>query len=275
MIKIAIPNKGRLSEPTIRLLNEADIKVEAGRQLFCKSGDVEALFVRAGDIPEYVQDGAADLGITGIDMVKETGAKVDILLNLGFGSSRLVVAVPKESGIKDKKGIKDGMRIATEFPNLAKKYLQEIGKKATIVKVSGATEITPYLGVADLIIDLASTGTTLELNNMRIIDCVLETEAVLIGDRKFMKSSIVTSLKSVIDARGMRYLMVNVPTKKIEEVKRTLPSMESPTIIDLAEKEYKAVHTVVSKKEVHDTIHKLKKLGCKDILVLPIEQLVE
>ena len=275
MIKIAIPNKGRLSEPTIRLLNEADIKVEAGRQLFCKSGDVEALFVRAGDIPEYVQDGAADLGITGIDMVKETGAKVDVLLDLGFGNSRLVVAVPKESHIKDKKGIKDGMRIATEFPNLARKYLQEIGKKANIVKVSGATEITPYLGVADMIIDLASTGTTLELNNLRIIDTVLETEAVLIGDRKFMKSSIVTSLKSVIDARGMRYLMVNVPTKKIEEVKRTLPSMESPTIIDLAEKEYKAVHTVVSKKEVHDTIHALKKLGCKDILVLPIEQLVE
>jgi len=275
MIKLAIPNKGRLSESALRLLNEAGIKVESGRQLFCKSGEMEILFVRAGDIPEYVQDGAADLGITGIDLVEETGAKVETLLKLGFGLSRLVVAVPKNSKIKTKNDIRDGMRVATEFPNLTRNYLRRIKKRASIVKVSGATEITPYLGVADLITDLTSTGTTLELNDLRVIDCILETEAVLIGSRKYARHSIVTSIKSVIDARGMRYLMANVPTKKLELVKKSIPSMESPTVLDLAEREYKAVHTVVKVNQVYEIIHRLKKLGCKDILVLPIERLVE
>jgi ATP phosphoribosyltransferase len=259
----------------LKLLNEAGIKVESGRQLFCKSGGVEVLFVRANDIPEYVQDGAADLGITGIDMVEEAGAKVDILLKLGFGYSRLVVAAPNKSGIKKAGDIKNGMKVATEFPNLTKKYLNKIKKTGKIVTVSGATEITPYLGVADLIVDLSSTGTTLELNNLTEIDCILETQAVLIGSKKYAKDNIVTSLKSVIDARGMRYLMVNVPVKKIELVKKTLPSMESPTIIDLAERDFKAIHTVVKKSQVDEVIHNLKKMGCKDILILPIERLVE
>ncbi|MBM3309712.1 MAG: ATP phosphoribosyltransferase [Candidatus Altiarchaeales archaeon] len=275
MLKIAIPNKGRLSKPALALLNEAGIKVESGRQLFCKCGDIEILFVRANDIPEYVQDGAADLGITGIDIVKETEARVNVLLKLGFGRSKLVVASPKNSSINSKKDIKNGLRVATEFPNLTKKYFKKIGKKARILKVSGATEITPYLGVADLIVDLSSTGTTLELNNLRAIDTLLETEAVLIGSKKYIRHSIATSLKSVIDAKGMRYLMVNVPVKKLEMVKKTIPSMESPTIIDLAEKNYKAVHTVVQSSQIHDLIHNLKKLGCKDILVLSIESLVK
>jgi ATP phosphoribosyltransferase len=275
MLKIAIPNKGRLSKPALALLNEAGIRVESGRQLFYKCGDIEILFVRANDIPEYVQDGAADLGITGIDIVKETEARVNILLKLGFGRSKLVVASPKNSGINSKKDIKNGLRVATEFPNLTKKYFKKLGKKAKIVKVSGATEITPYLGVADLIVDLMSTGTTLELNNLQAVDTLLETEAVLIGSKKYAKHSIVTSLKSVIDAKGMRYLMANVPVKKLEQVKKTIPSMESPTIIDLAEKNFKAVHTVVKASQIYDVIHALKKLGCKDILVLSIESLVE
>jgi ATP phosphoribosyltransferase len=275
MLRIAIPNKGRLSEPALRLLNEAGITVDSGRQLFCRSGDVEILFVRAGDIPEYVRDGAADLGVTGIDMLKETEADVPVLLKLGFGWSRLVVAAPKTSNIKSRKDIKNGMRVATEFPTLGKQYLKKIGRRAKIVKVSGATEITPYLGVADLIVDLSSTGTTLEMNNLAVIDCILETEAVLIGSRKYAKTPLVTSLKSVIEARGMRYLMANVPTSKLEAVKKAIPSMESPTVIDLAEKNFKAVHTVVKAKEVYDVIHKLKEIGCKDILVLPIERLVK
>jgi ATP phosphoribosyltransferase len=222
-----------------------------------------------------VQDGAAELGVTGLDIVRETGAEVDVLLNLGFGRSRLVVAAPKDSKIAGRADIKDSMRIATEFPNLAKSYLKGIGRKNRVTRVSGATEITPYLGVADLIVDLTSTGTTLELNNLRVVDCILETEAVLVGSKKYAKHSIVTSLKSVIDARNMRYLMVNVPAGKIEEVKKRIPSMESPTVIDLAERDFKAVHTVVLKTQVQGVIHDLKKLGCKDILVLHIERLVE
>jgi ATP phosphoribosyltransferase len=186
-----------------------------------------------------------------------------------------VVAAPNKSGIKKAGDIKNGMKVATEFPNLTKKYLNKIKKTGKIVTVSGATEITPYLGVADLIVDLSSTGTTLELNNLTEIDCILETQAVLIGSKKYAKDNIVTSLKSVIDARGMRYLMVNVPVKKIELVKKTLPSMESPTIIDLAERDFKAIHTVVKKSQVDEVIHNLKKMGCKDILILPIERLVE
>jgi len=208
-------------------------------------------------------------------MVEEAGARVDLLLKLGFGQSKLVVAAPENSGINSKKDIKNGVKVATEFPNLTKKYFNKIGRKVRIVKVSGATEITPYLGVADLIVDLSSTGTTLELNNLIVIDTLLETQAVLVGSRKYVKHSIVTSLKSVIDAKGMRYLMVNVPVKKLEMVKKTIPSMESPTIIDLAEKDFKAVHTVVKSSQVYDLIYNLKKLGCKDILVLSIESLVK
>lgn len=274
-MRIAVPNKGRMSEACINLLSEAGIKVDCGRGLLSRYKDIEVLFVRTDDIPEYVQDGAADLGITGMDLVRERNARVNVLMKLGFGRARLMVAVPKKSGIKSVKDVRKGMRVATEFPNLTKKYFSKLKKRVEVVTVSGATEVTPYLGVSDLIVDLVSSGSTLELNNLRPIAEVMETEAVLIGNKDFRDAdNMILSLGSVLEAKDKRYVMVNVPASKIREVKRIMPGLESPTILNLAEEDYVAVHSVISDQDVFKTIKKLKRIGGKDILVLPIERLV-
>jgi len=274
-MKIAIPNKGRMSEPAVELLREAGIKVDITRGLLSKFKDIDILFVRAQDIPEYVQDGAADLGVTGRDVVLESGAKVNILMSLGFGKAKLVVAVPKNSKIKSLKDITSGLKVATEFPNLTKKFFKKINKKVEVVNVSGATEITPYLGISDIIVDLTSTGTTLEMNNLKVISEIMETEAILIGNKKYKDENMVLSLSSVIFAKNKRYIMVNVPVEKLEEIKRIIPGMESPTVMSLAESDYVAVHSVIDEDEIFSVIKKLKKAGGKDILVLPIERVVK
>ena len=230
--------------------------------------------MRAQDIPEYVQDGAAELGITGRDVVMESGARVNTLMNLGFGKAKLVVAVPKNSKIKSLRDIKSGLRVATEFPNITKKFFKNINKKMEVVTVSGATEITPYLGISDIIVDLTSTGSTLEMNNLRIISEIIDTEAVLIGNKKYKDENMVLSLSSVIFAKNKRYIMVNVPFRKLEEIKRIIPGIESPTVMNLAETGYVAVHSVIDEDKIFSVIKKLKKAGGKDILVLPIERVV-
>lgn len=274
-MRIAVPNKGRLCEPCVRLLNEAGIRVDVNRGLMSRFKDIEVLYVRTQDIPEYVQDGAADLGITGVDLVLEKDAKVNVLMRLGFGKARLVAAAPKNSKIKSLRDVTSGMRVATEFPNLTKSFFRKLGRKVEVVVVSGATEITPYLGVADLVVDLTSTGSTMEMNNLQIIGEVLETEAVLIGNKNYRDETMMLSLGSVIAAKNKRYIMVNVPKKRLEEVKRIIPGMESPTVMDLAEEGFVAVHSVVNEADVFKIVNKLKKVGGKDILVLPIERLVE
>jgi len=271
--RIALPNKGRLCEPSIQLLRKAGIKIADGRRRTTSNG-VEVLYARAQDIPEYVQDGAADLGITGLDQVREKKAKVDILLKLGFGATSLVLAVPKESNIKKPGKLKDGVRVATVFPNLTEKYFKSIKVKPTIVSVSGATEITPSLGVSDVVVDLTSTGATLQENNLVIIDSILDSEAVLISNKKCKDRGLLLSIQSVLEAQGRRYLMVNVPSKKLDKAISIIPGLEAPTIVDLAEEGFVAIQSVVDEDDVYSVIQKLKKIGGKDILVLPIERLV-
>jgi ATP phosphoribosyltransferase len=275
MIRIAIPNKGRLCEPSMKLLKDAGIKLEDGMRKTVTCEGNEVLYARAQDIPEYVQDGAADIGVTGFDQVMEKKAKVDILLKLGFGGTSLVLAVPNKSKIKRPNDLPDGVRVATVFPNLTTQYFKRIGVKAKLVSVSGATEITPALGVADVIVDLTSTGATLKENNLRIVDTLLDSEAVLISNKKCKDRSLLLSIRSVMEARGRRYLMVNVPKKKLSKAISIIPGLESPTIMDLAEKGFVALHSVVDDSDVQMVIRNLKKIGAKDILVLPIERLVK
>lgn len=274
MIRIAIPNKGRLCEPSVKLLRDAGIRLEEGMRKTVTFDGNEILYARAQDIPEYVQDGAADIGITGFDQVMENKAKVDILLKLGFGGTSLVLAVPNNSKIKKPKDLPDGLRVATVFPHLTTQYFKRIGVKAKLVSVSGATEITPSLGVADIVVDLTSTGATLKENNLRIVDTILDSEAVLIANKKCKDRGLLLSIQSVMEARGRRYLMVNIPKNKLKKAIEIIPGLEAPTIVDLAEEGYVALQSVVDEEDVYKVIQSLKKIGGKDILVLPIERLV-
>lgn len=277
---IAVPNKGRLSEPAIELLKEAGIKIESSeRRLLVPTNNpkIEVLFARARDIPNYISNGSADVGITGYDMVVESDADVEILLKLGFGKAKLVIAVPMDSEIKSVEDL-DGKRIATEFRNVAKKFLKNRGLNVRIVEVSGACENAPYIGIADAILDLTSTGTTLRVNNLRVVEEVLETEAVLIANRDAMKKfevkALVTSIQGVLNAKGMMYLMMNVPSKILDEVKKIVPGLKGPTVMKVEDGDMLAVHVVVQEDKLFEVLEKLKKVGARDILIIPIQRLI-
>lgn len=283
MLRIAVPSKGRIHKPALNLLERSGIELrDGGGSLITKTKDpeVEVLFARARDIPEYVQEGASDLGITGLDMVRESGARVEILLELNFGHAEMFVAVPESSEIR---GIEDlrGKKIATEFPNIVRKFFEERGIPVEIVEVSGACEMTPYIGIADAIADLSSSGTTMKIHKLRAVERIMKTTAVLIGNERSVKekgeivSRILMSIEGVQRAEGMRYLMVNVPEESLEEVKKILPGASGPTVMRVeAERPMLAVHAVIHQDEIYRVIGKLKKIGGKDILVVPIERMI-
>ncbi len=283
MIRIAIPNKGRLHDPTVSLLKEAGLPVIDGgtRKLFAKTSDPEItyLFARAADIPEYVQDGAADVGITGLDLIHETGSDVEILLDLKFGAANLVLAVPEDSPISSAKEL-EGMRVATEFPNITAKYFENLGVNIEVVKVSGACEMTPHVGIADAIVDISSSGTTLVTNHLKMIEKVFTSSVYLIANKKTQKNNdkigqIQTAVESVIRAKGKRYLMMNVPMDSLETVKKVLPGMAGPTVMKVeSDDSVLAVHAVVDESSIFATVDELKKVGAKDILVVPIERMM-
>lgn len=287
MLKIAVPNKGRLSEATLELFRKAGLKVESSpdRKLYATALDrtVQILFVRAQDIPEFVQDGVAHLGVTGEDIIQETHKDVKEALDLRLGYCRLVVAVPDQSPVRDAKDIAEGARIATSFPALARRYFDGLGKRVTIVEVSGATEITPHIGVADAIVDLTSSGSTLAMNNLREIATLVHSTARVIANPRALDDPalhkqihpILASLQSVVNARGKRYLMANVPRDRLEEVRRILPGISGPTIMDvLSHPEIVAAHAVVDEDALFEIVNRLKQIGATGVLVLPIERLV-
>ncbi|MFP4654902.1 MAG: ATP phosphoribosyltransferase [Methanohalobium sp.] len=283
MIRIAIPNKGRLNEPTVNLLKEAGLPVIDGgdRKLFGTTIDPEIsfLFARAADIPEYVQDGAADIGVTGIDLVSETDSNVDLMLDLNYGKSKLMLAVPDDSPIESVKDL-EGLRIGTEFPNITKKFFDSRGINIEVIKVSGACEMTPYIGVADAIVDISSSGTTFLLNNLKPIEKVFSSSVYMIANHQSIKEKdkihhIKTAFESVLNAEGKRYLMMNVPEDSLEEVKQVLPGLSGPTVMKVeSESSTLAVHAVVDSDAIFTTVNKLKSVGARDILVVPIERLM-
>ncbi|ATZ60669.2 MAG: ATP phosphoribosyltransferase [Methanosarcinales archaeon Met12] len=283
-MKIALPNKGRLYEPCTRLLERAGLHIIDGsmRKLFAKTvnPDINLLFARAPDIPEYVQDGAADLGVTGFDLITEAGVDVEVLLDLKFGKAELVLAVPNDSKIKTVMDLK-GKRVATEFPNITNRFFDERKIDVDIIEVSGATEMTPHVGIADAIVDLTSSGTSLVMNRLEAIGHVLSTSARLIANKNSLKQNlekineVKTALESVVRAEGKRYLMMNVPQEALERVKKRIPGLSGPTVLRVeSATPMMAVHAVVDEDDIFTTINELKRLGAKDILVVPIERMV-
>lgn len=291
MLKIALPNKGRLSEQTRELFNDAGLEVRSsGERALTASlgGEFEAIFVRAQDIPEFVADGAADVGVTGWDLVTESERKLASHLDLGFGRCRLVIAARDESGItqlEEMRSRPNPTRVATVFPRIAARFFAERSLSAVIVPVSGAAEIAPHLGIADVILDITSTGSTLRVNGLHEVATVFESTAHLVtvpegprgGDPERRKDleDLVTALGAVIRARGQRYLMANVPRAALSEVRKVLPGLNGPTVIDIADGgTFVAVHAVVPAAAVYRTVSQLRTLGGEGILITRIERLV-
>jgi ATP phosphoribosyltransferase len=284
MPKIALPNKGRLSEEVRALLRDAglDVRLHDERALVAELGEgFSAIFVRAQDIPEFVADGAADAGITGRDCVAESGCSLEERLDLGLGRCRLALAAPPRLGATLEE-LPEGLRIATSFPELTAAFFAKASKRVDVVRVSGAAEVTPHLGVADAIVDLVSTGSTLRVNGLREIATLLESSAVLVSrrgagiapeiDRTLGELSM--ALGSVLRARGKRYLMANVPRSALASVRDILPGLNGPTIVDGNGGDYVAVHAVVDASAVYRTTVRLKSVGCEGILVTRIERMV-
>lgn len=286
MIRIALPNKGRLAAGARELLERAGLEFDMNHERALTAslgGEFEALFVRAGDIPEFVADGAADLGITGRDLVEETGRPVEVLLDLGFGRCRLSVAVREEDPVAEAASVPAGTRVATTFPSVTRRFFDDLGTRVTVVPVSGAAEVAPHLGVADIVVDLVSTGSTLRTNGLRELAVVLESSALLVagpnvladpvGERKARE--LVAALESVLRAEGKRYLMANVRRDALRRVREILPGISGPTIVDVLDHgEWVAAHAVVDRREVYRVIAELKEIGATGILVTTIERLM-
>jgi ATP phosphoribosyltransferase len=284
-LRIALPSKGRISEPAVKLLAKAGIglKDNANRKLFSDTyhPDISVMFTRAADIPEFVADGAADMGITGLDLIEEKDVKIKIMEDLNFGKASLVLAAPEDSPIESLDDIKSGTVVATEFPHLTNKYLKNNGIDAKIVELSGSTEIAPFIGVADIITDLTSTGTTLKMNHLKIVDTVLDSSIKLIANpRSYQeKGEIIeevrTGIRGVMDAEGKKLIMLNVAENQLDQVKQAMPGMTGPTVSKvLSSDDIMAVHAVVDEHEVFHLVNHLKKLGARDILVVPIERII-
>jgi ATP phosphoribosyltransferase len=281
-LRLAVPNKGRLVEPSVELLHDAGLIFEEhDRSLVARvqNFDLDILFVRTNDVIEFVGDGVADLGITGIDLLTETGAELPRLRELGYGRCRLTAAVPTDTAYKTVDELA-GLRVATAHPNTARRFFAERRIPVDVIPISGAVEVAPRLGLAEAIVDLVSTGSTLVMNGLRPIGDVLSSEAVLVAnptahrERGPELASIDTMISAVIAARGRKYLMMNAPSSHLAELERLLPGLESPSIIPLAHEGMIAIHSVVGADDVWSLLPRLKAAGASGILVLPIEKII-
>jgi ATP phosphoribosyltransferase len=274
-VRIAVPSKGRLREPAIELLHDAGLAPETpgDRALAfpCRNAPVEGLLVRADDIPEYVQDGVVDCGITGVDIVRESGARVTELVRLGFGACSLEAAVPNESPVRTMADLA-GARVATSFRRLAREALPEV----ELVDVHGSVELAPRLGLADAIVDLVSSGSTLRTNGLRSVGVLLESEAVLVAGAEpdGAAEQLAAIFRSVVDARNARYLMLNAPESALERICSLVPGSRSPSVLPLAEPGMVAVHSVVPADEVWRLLPALEAEGATSILLVPLERML-
>ncbi len=281
-IRLAVPNKGRLQDSTVRLLREAGLVFEPTERALSvrvRNVDLDLLFVRTEDVVELVADGVADLGITGLDITAEADRNLDVVLRLGYGRCELMLAAPKDSDF-DKPEDFEGLRIATSHPSLTERFFAERGVEVTVITLRGSVEVAPKLGVAEAIVDLVSTGSTLMVNGLRPVMPVLASEAVLLAApstsalRRDELTRVTTALDSVVAARAKRYLLLNAPNDVIDRIVEIVPGLESPTVIPLAEAGMVAVHSVVNADDIWNVLPELKAVGGRDILVLPISQLV-
>jgi len=287
ILRIALPNKGRLAQDTRDLFDDAGLEVRALSDRALRAslgGEFEAIFVRSQDIPEFVADGAADAGVTGLDIIAESRLEIVSQLDLAFGRCRLAVATRDENVISSVEELPSGTRVATSFPNLTASFFDNQGLDVIIVPISGAAEIAPHLGIADAIVDLVSTGSTLKTNGLREIGTIMWSTARLAvaSDRSTWAPAketalqeLSTALDSVTSARGQRYLMANVPRDRLDTVRKILPGLNGPTVIDVLDGgKHVAVHAVVPAASIYRTIADLKALGGEGILVTQIERLI-
>jgi ATP phosphoribosyltransferase len=278
-LTLAVPSKGRMSQPALDLLKAAGLSFEVNERSLhvpCANAPVELLLVRTDDIPEYVQDGVVDAGITGANLLVESEAGVVTLLELGFGRCGLEAAVPDDA---PQRSIEDlaGVRVATSYPVSTRKALAERGVEAELVLLSGSVEAAPRLGLADAIVDLVSTGSTMTANGLRRLGRLLDSQAVLIGNperRAPELERLELMLRGVVDGRRRRYLMMNAPTDRVEELESILPAMGAPSVIELADPAQVALHAAVDADEIWDLLPRLKGAGATGILVLPVERVV-
>ena len=281
-LRLAIPNKGRLLEYTLALLKDAGLVFEAHDRSLVSRVDnhpLDILFVRTNDVVEFVADGVADAGITGGDILAESGVPLPRLRDLGYGRCRLTAAVPADAPYDTITDL-NGVRVATSHPNVTRAFFADQGIPVDVITLSGAVEVAPRLGLADAIVDLVSTGSTLQMNGLRAIGDILASEAILVTNEASLAQrvdeldAIVTMLGSVIAARGRKYLMMNAPATKLGELEGLLPGLESPSVIPLAHQGMIAIHSVVGADEVCGLLPKLKSAGASGILVLPIEKIL-
>lgn len=282
MLKIAIQKSGRLSEGSIDLLKKCGLKFNNGHnQLMTplQNFDAQLLFLRDDDIPQYVQDGVAHIGIIGENVFLEHQADVQVVKKLGFSKCRVCLAIPKNeqyTGV----GYFAGKKIATSYPNILKNFLDQHDLKAGIHHISGSVEIAPGIGLAEAIMDIVSTGSTLLSNGLKEVETVLNSEAILIANNaldqisKDLLQQILFRIESVLKARDFKYVLLNAPNDKIKEIVDVLPGMKSPTVLPLAESGWSSIHSVMSESKFWENIDRLKSLGAQGILIVPIEKMV-
>ncbi len=282
MLRIAIQSKGRLFEDTMNLLSEADIRVDAGkRSLLVKSANfpLEALFLRDDDIPQSVANGVADIGVVGENEFEERQEDAQVIRPRGFSTCRLALAIPNAIQYRGLSWF-DGKKIATSYPGILRRFLNKKGIKADIHVITGSVEISPGIGLADAIFDIVSSGSTLVHNNLKEVEVVMHSEALLIGSWKLddekheILNEMLFRFESVRAAHGKKYVMMNAPKDKIEQITSVLPGIKSPTIIPLSDPDWCAIHTVLDEKHFWEIIGKLKDLGAQGILATPIEKMV-
>ena len=282
MLRIAVQSKGRLFEDTMNLLAEADIKISASkRTLLVQSGNfpLEVLYLRDDDIPQSVASGVADIGVVGENEFVERGEDAEIISRLGFSQCRLSLAIPKEIEYRSVNWF-NGKKIATSYPNILRDYMKKQGVDCEIHVITGSVEISPGIGLADGIFDIVSSGSTLVSNNLREVEVVMKSEALLIGNKNMSKDKRATldemlfRFKAVKDAEDKKYVRMNAPKARLQEIINVLPGLKSPTIIPLADEEWCSVHTVLDQKRFWEIIGKLKEMGAQGILVTPIEKMI-
>jgi ATP phosphoribosyltransferase len=281
-LKIAVQKSGRLTEKSLNLLEECGIKISNGaRKLKADVANfpIEILFLRDDDIPQYVEQGVADIGILGQNEVTERGKNVQVIENLGFASCRMSLAIPKDESYN---GISyfQRKRIATSYPKILNEFFRENGITATIEEISGSVEIAPGIGLAEAIFDIVSTGSTLLMNGLKEVEVVAKSQAVMIAstalseEKQAILEKLLFRIRAVRSAKENKYILLNAPNKAINEISKILPGMKSPTILPLAEPGWSSLHAVVRESEFWEIIDQLKNLGAQGILVIPIEKMV-
>ncbi len=281
-LKLAIQKKGRLTDETISFLRQAGLEFESYQQrLFstCRNFPLEILYVRDDDIPDYVSSGTLDLGIVGLNILNEEQPKVNEILKLDYGFCSLVVATLKESSIDTLSDLKN-KTIATSYPNATKKFFKKKKIPVEIVKIKGSVEITPALGVSQAIVDLISTGSTLALNDLKVIEKIYDSQAIFVSnkkasiDKKILINKLLMRFQGVLSAKNYKYIMMNAPKSILPKMKTVVPGLKSPTVAPLAKQDWISIQSVVKEDVFWETIEKLKMLGATGIIVLPIEKMI-